>query len=88
MGIKYGIRPEPTPAPDVGRYTHSSSQRRFLNAGRTPSRGSAASLSDARRVRDSCCACAWTSQARAPGKGRRVVVARRRLCTRLGGSLL
>jgi len=83
MGIKYGIRPEPTPAPDVGRYTHSSSQRRFLNAGRTPSRGSAASLSDARRVRDSCCACAWTSQARAPGKGRRVVVARRRLCNRL-----
>jgi hypothetical protein len=83
MGIKYGIVLNQLLPSNVGRYTHSSSQRRFLNAGRTLSRGSAAFLSGARRVRGSCCACAWTSQARAPGKGRRVAVARRRLCTRL-----
>jgi hypothetical protein len=64
--------------PTILHHTHTDS----VNAGKTPSRGSLASPYDARRARDSCCACASTSPAHARGKGLlRAVAARRRLCT-------
>jgi hypothetical protein len=85
-GYQMWHRPESTPAVPcesvcqpffiTHKHTHS------VNADKTPSRGSAASLSYARHARDSCCACASTSPAHARGKGLlHAVVGRRRLCT-------